>query len=267
MTAVYPVTLPGPMSFGLKPTSQLAISGGEDMGPMDFRRRTQQTTAIASVTFRYLKDQYKVFLAWWQDTLVYGHKWFTINLPSARGNVAHYAKFATKFVANKRGFRYIEVTAELELRERQIETPIIIDPFVPQIIDFDLVAPGWPGGNCASAYVAPPKSVLVSVDPSKTFEMTLRDTPYLAWSGYSTDSIPKPWILSISWRQVAIGGGTSDVIVTANNAFAEATAAEVHPLWVPLYFTGNTDYYFWLNDPNPTDNRGGLSVRMTELPP
>jgi hypothetical protein len=126
------------MSFGLKPTSQLAMSAGDDMGPIDYRRRTQQTTAIASVSFRFLNDQYKVFLAWWQNTLLYGHKWFTINLPSARGNVTHYARFATKFIASKRGFRYIEVTAELELRERQIDAPIVIDapvdPFREQVI-------------------------------------------------------------------------------------------------------------------------------------
>lgn len=266
MTAAYPLSLPAPMSFGLKPTSQLAMSAGDDMGPIDYRRRTQQTTAIASVTFRFVNDQYKVFLAWWQDTLLYGHKWFTINLPSARGNVTHYAKFATKFMASKRGFRYIEVTADLELRERQIDAPIVVNPFVPQIIDFALLA--TPGNNSAAAYVAPPTSVRISVDPDKTFVMTLRDDgPFLAWSGYPSDSIAKPWILSIAWRAIAPGGGITDVLATVNNSLAEATPAAVFPQWIPLTFTGKTDYYFWLNDPNPTDNRGGLSLRMTEQEP
>lgn len=114
------------MTYGLTASSQLASSPPGELGPIDNRRRTQQTSSVAPATFRFLLDQYATFVAWWKSDLAYGHKWFTITLPSARGNVTHYARFTSKYTANKKGYRFMEVSCELELRERQIEEPIVI---------------------------------------------------------------------------------------------------------------------------------------------
>lgn len=262
-TPAYPATIPGPTRVSFRPGVQL-VSSADELGPVAVRRRSRQPTADAQVSFVYLEDDYATFVAWWRDTLLYGHRWFTLALPSANGLVDHVVRFARKYSAQVRGHRYVDVSCDLEVRERKIGTETILVPVLSY--ELDLVAPGWPGGNCASAFVPPPKSVHFEADPAMTYEITLpAGRLYTAWSGYPTDSIPEPWIVTLSWRQVN-GATFNDVLVTPNNSVSGVTPEEARAGWVPLYITGYTDYYFWLNDPNPTDNRGGLSLLLTEVP-
>lgn len=131
-TPAYPSTLPLPSGFTLRPTSQLAPSGGGNMGAIALRRRSRQPLADAQVTFTFLEDDYKTFIAWWRDSLLYGHRAFTIALPSAAGLVDHTVRFTEKYKASHRGFRFYEVTAPIEIRERQFPAEAmtcILDPF------------------------------------------------------------------------------------------------------------------------------------------
>jgi hypothetical protein len=127
MTVAYPSSLPGPATYGMEPSPQLATTVEDGIGPIDSRRRTRDPGAISSVTFRYLNDQYKVFLSWWITDLLYGHRWFTINLPSAGGITSHTVKFDSKFKAVKRGYRYVEVSCDLEILERRF-VPVEVGP-------------------------------------------------------------------------------------------------------------------------------------------
>lgn len=119
-TPEYPSTLPGPGTFTVEPTSQVLATEAE-LGPKAFRRRSRQPGAFTSVSFRFLETDYSVFIEWWRTTLKYGHKWFWIQLPSAGGITWHVARFAERYAAKLDGHRYWNVTAKLELRERQFE--------------------------------------------------------------------------------------------------------------------------------------------------
>lgn len=267
-TPAYPATLPGPSRVNFRPGLQVLASDGGELGPIDVRRRSRQPTADAQVTFRYLEDDYRTFVTWWKATLLYGHRWFTLPLPSANGLVDHVVRFAKKYSGQTQGHRYVEVTAEIEIRERKIGVEIVVPPIIT--FELDLQASGWPGGHSASAYSS--NSVRFTANPAKAYEITLPPGRlYEAWSAYPTDGAAigagaQPWILSLSWRQFASGGGFSDITVTVNNSVGGLTPAAARVLWTPLTIgPGFVDYYFWLNDPNPTDNRGGLSLLLTEL--
>lgn len=124
MAVFYPNTLPAPSSYRMVPAQQLSFTAEEEYGPREFRNITRYPGASASVTFQFLNDDYKVFKTWWVTQLLYGHRWFVINLPSAGGMAAHRVRFATKYSASKRGYRHIEVTVELEIRERLFAPPV-----------------------------------------------------------------------------------------------------------------------------------------------
>ena len=83
---------------------------------------------------------------------------------------------------------------------------------------------------------------------------------YKAWSNWSSDTDPsaggKPW--------------TNTISVTASDKTTEfwdeyfQTANEAEDYASNLYFslTGSDSYKFWINDIPPTDNRGGVSLRV-----
>jgi hypothetical protein len=102
----------------MEPTAQVLATDTE-LGPKAFRRRSRQPGAFTPVSFRFLESDYATFVAWWKTTLKYGHKWFWIELPSAGGITWHVARFAERYKATLDGHRYWNVTARLELRERQ----------------------------------------------------------------------------------------------------------------------------------------------------
>lgn len=167
------------------------MSAGDGMGPIDYRRRTQQTTSTVTITFRYLKEQYKTFLAWWITDLKYGHTWFTINLPSARGNVQHYARFTSKFTATKSGYRRMDVNCELEIRERQIvsEEEVLILTSGPYpymgVESLDLVA-DFESGFTSTLFL--PESIDFSGDfESGTVTVTTTYVTYSLWPFEATD--------------------------------------------------------------------------------
>lgn len=117
-TPAYPASLPGVSTFILLPDPQ-GITSDNDAGPKAMRRRSRQPTAQAQVTFRFLEADYSTFVSWWKDALVYGHKWFTIDIPSAGGITEHYVRFADRPRAALQGHRHWELSVTLEIRDRQ----------------------------------------------------------------------------------------------------------------------------------------------------
>jgi hypothetical protein len=116
-TPAYPDQLPIPLTFRLQANDQIVTDPENE--PRDSRRLTIVPSAVADVTFRYLLDNYKIFKNWYKDDLRYGIKWFTIDLPSAAGLVSHVVRFADRPRASLKGHRYWEVSAQIEIRERQ----------------------------------------------------------------------------------------------------------------------------------------------------
>lgn len=124
-TPRYPADLPGVATHILTPTDQL-LRSDNDSGPESLRRRSVQPSAIAQISFRYSKDEYSVFKAWWTDVLLYGHRWFLIRIPSAGGITWHYVRFTDRYRSKLVGHRYWDVSASIELRERAF-APVDLD--------------------------------------------------------------------------------------------------------------------------------------------
>jgi hypothetical protein len=118
-TPIYPAQLPGPTTFVLAPGSQV-VGGGNEGGPIALRRRSRQPTAKAQVSFRFLENDYEVFVDFWKTSLLYGHRWFILPTPGAIGIAPQVVRFDTRYTASKQGFRYMDVSAALELRSRPL---------------------------------------------------------------------------------------------------------------------------------------------------
>ena len=124
-TPRYPADLPGVATHILTPTDQL-LRSDNDSGPESLRRRSVQPSANAQISFRYSKDEYSVFKAWWTDVLLFGHRWFLIRIPSAGGITWHYVRFTDRYRSKLVGHRYWDVSASIELRERAF-APVDLD--------------------------------------------------------------------------------------------------------------------------------------------
>ena len=132
-TPKYPDLLPGVSTFRLTPGAQ-GIRSENETGPVALRRRSRQPWATAEVTFRYIETDYATFIAWWKNDLVYGHRWFTINIPSAGGITEHYVRFADRPRAALQGHRHWELTTTIEIRDRQFAPVAPGDPFFDNVV-------------------------------------------------------------------------------------------------------------------------------------
>lgn len=126
-TPRYPEQLPGVSTFRLVPTAQI-LAGENETGPLALRRRSRQPGATAEVTFRFVESDYAVFMDWWKTDLLYGHRWFTISIPSAGGVTWHTVRFADRPRAALQGHRYWELTTTIEIRDRQFTPAVLGDP-------------------------------------------------------------------------------------------------------------------------------------------
>ena len=124
-TPRYPADLPGVATHILTPTDQL-LRSDNDSGPESLRRRSVQPSANAQISFRYSKEEYSLFKAWWTDVLLFGHRWFLIRIPSAGGITWHYVRFTDRYRSKLVGHRYWDVSASIELRERAF-APVDLD--------------------------------------------------------------------------------------------------------------------------------------------
>ena len=83
---------------------------------------------------------------------------------------------------------------------------------------------------------------------------------YKAWSNWSSDTNPdaggKPWTNKIS---VTAGDKTTEFW---DEYFQTANEAEDYASNLYFTLTGSDSYKFWINDIPPTDNRGGVSLRV-----
>lgn len=118
----YPINLPrvGSISTSGVPTT---LIDSNTVGPKSTRQLSSLSTATATVTWRFLGEDYKIFMAWWLTDLVQGSRRFYIPLPG-QGSVAwHLARFTKPPTCNKKGYQYWDVSAELELAS-------ILDTFI-----------------------------------------------------------------------------------------------------------------------------------------
>lgn len=118
-TPEFPSTLPGVESLSLTTDLQV-LTPDEGPGALEYRRRTRVPSAVGTVTFRFLEGDFAVFNTFYVQTLLRGHKWFYLNLPSAAGIAPHLVRCLSHRKAPSKGFNYREVSMEIEIRGRRI---------------------------------------------------------------------------------------------------------------------------------------------------
>ncbi|KAF1697997.1 hypothetical protein CSC62_07580 [Pseudoxanthomonas jiangsuensis] len=116
-------------------------------------------------------------------------------------------------------------------------------------------------GSGANAYV------LNDVGPQDLLLVTMPEgLTYTAWSGWGSDDSttptppPAPGHVWLPAFWVTTDTGTTAYNQTFHTSAAGAFAAAQANL--PINLSGASSYRFWLYDPYPPDNRGGLSLRV-----
>lgn len=88
---------------------------------------------------------------------------------------------------------------------------------------------------------------------------------YVAWSPWSSDysaEVPSP---PNAWGNAfSVTNADGSTAAFGANAIASSDTA-ARAAFAAVTITGYRSYVFWINDPNPGDNRGGLSVRVTKI--
>ncbi len=116
----------------------------------------------------------------------------------------------------------------------------------------ELVAPA----NCGSS-----QTVGITVggfSAALTYRMTLLQTPRQAWSGFGSDSNNGGNTWLCYWR---VNTTIFQPVITPNYF---PTAAAAYAASAPFVgrITNASTYTFWLEDNNPADNRGGLTIKI-----
>lgn len=122
-TPIFPISLPTVNQLSLQSQSNVISDEGV---VKNFRRNSRVPNATDKVQWTFVNDELNVFLTFYKITLLDGHKWFYIKLPSAKGIVYHIARFLS-LQTNVIGHKAWTVDAQLELRERAFE---VIEPIV-----------------------------------------------------------------------------------------------------------------------------------------
>lgn len=132
------------------------------------------------------------------------------------------------------------------------------DPAVYHV-ELDAIDTASSGGYGGS----PPAVRLSGLSPSAVYLVTVREDGVIAWSNWSSDDNEladgNPWTSSVWVRRVEEGetqAGLSPYRPTAEEALAA---------FVPFTITGSATYDFFIQDNPLFDNRGGLSLTITQI--
>ncbi|MGN7613053.1 hypothetical protein ACQZV8_13320 [Magnetococcales bacterium HHB-1] len=115
----WPVTLPLPTTSGYGVVPQEAVLRTDmEAGPARQRRRFTQTSTEISVRWRFTKQQYALFEAWYKHRAQEGGTWFNMALKGGIGITDHDCRFKEPFTASLENNLVWIVTSKLETRER-----------------------------------------------------------------------------------------------------------------------------------------------------
>lgn len=234
-TPIFPTSLPTISQLSLQSISNVIT---DESTVKNFRRISRVPNANDKVQWTLFNDQLKIFIDFYKITLLDGHKWFYIKLPSAKGIVYHIARFKS-MQANVIGHKAWTVDAELELRERAFE---VIEPIVdpepptgePDVFSFLLMSNG-------SSY-APNQSRVDTTDFGVKAEVSSADYAVLNTSnGQITVNQTGVYELRFS---IAFAGSiflTDNSVTGADvslNSLGDSDASQVFPFSFPLTSNG-----------------------------
>ena len=121
--AVWPANLPVPVADGysIEP-QQTFIRSDMDQGPARQRRRFTTAPTMYSVSWIMDESELGIFESWYRDEADDGAGWFDVSLRNGAGMQSVAARFVSPWKASIVGLPYYRVSAQIEVRNRPVET-------------------------------------------------------------------------------------------------------------------------------------------------
>jgi hypothetical protein len=253
MTAiVYPASLPGPSAWVAQGPDRRALSSLP--GNAVHRPRWRDRIATVEAQWHYSATEMAAWRAWYEDDLLDGQIWFAASAPGVGGFAERVLRYRTSSLRREAlGNGVYRVSATLEQRGRGVAPRY----FVAFSVDIDLHGVNDAGLSSAVG------TTISGLDAAGTYRVSFPSgRTYTAWSAWGFDGDGDagglPWACSVAVTDDAAAetGYQTTRYVSAAAAFAAAASFDL---------TGSTSYGFHLSDPNPGDNRGGLSLTLTRV--
>lgn len=196
------------------------------------------------VTWRFTEAQARVFRHWFGYTLSRGTLPFTMNITTEFGTLEHECQFLPDDLLPARhlGGGVWETSATIMARTLIAGEPVFVD----------IVAPT----NCG---LSPAVGVTVSgLDADAVYRVTQpAGLTYSGWSAFSSGDL---------WQNAVYVAGSGSYIATLGDGGVQhASTTLAREAFPGGMITGHTNYTFWMNDNNPSDNRGGLSLQLQRI--
>jgi hypothetical protein len=132
----YPEELPGVSSFSFSPLENvIRDSSSED--PMAFRSKSSNIEGKASVSFKFLENDYNIFLKFCKNDLLNFSKTFILKCPVNGEFKPCWVKFTDKFKATKQSYNNFSVSCEILIRDFSKFSYFFAENF--QINDYTLI--------------------------------------------------------------------------------------------------------------------------------
>lgn len=131
MTAiVYPASLPAPAAWPTVARERRAGSDGDGIKAAP-RARSRDRIADVEVQWFYTPAQMAVWVAWYEQTLLNGARWFAVRAPGPGGWLQRVCRYRTATVKREPlGGGHWRVSAQLEQRGRSVPPRVVNPPMV-----------------------------------------------------------------------------------------------------------------------------------------
>lgn len=89
---------------------------------------------------------------------------------------------------------------------------------------------------------------------------------YTGWSAWSSDYSQEVVSPPTAWGNEFNVTNADGSVAVFGNTYPNATSGEAaRAAFAPVTMTGYSNYVFWIKDPDPSNNRGGLSIRVAKI--
>lgn len=231
-------------------------------GPAYFQDTGTDVPVFWEVLFRFTTEEAQRFWSWFDHNLMRGALWFTLPIRTEFGLAEHECHFMPD------GLLPVREVGELWEYTATITSRRLLSP--DGSIYVELSNAGFNNNGATSAV----GTLVRNLDPATTYILSLPQ--YKAFTGVSywpsdTSTISGFPPAGQYWgnRVFVTDATVSDQGPGGANTYAFGTATgypdgESARLAFPGgTITGSSSYKFWFYDPNPGDNRGGLSLKLT----
>lgn len=243
MTAAYPSGLRSVLRAS-KARSQASTFTASDpqRGYAHIQATGRDVPVVWDIALAFTQSEAQVFRDWFRDDIAQGTAEFTLPIRTEFGLVEHVVRFMPD------GLLDLQQNGAVWSYTAQIAARSAIVPVIAPVeaASVDIVAPT----NCGTLVSV---GVTISgLDPTFVYDVTLpAGRTYTAWSAFSTGDL---------WQNTLYVGAAGSFLVAFGDGLQYGTQELARSQFVGGSITGHSSYTFWMNDNNPFDNRGGLSI-------